>query len=145
MSKTITYPLGSTAVLSRVELTRRLKAHIWGMTSGRCWYCSRHLNPFTNLHFDHVIPISRGGSNDVTNFVPCCAPCNTLKGTKSLDEWKLAFNGDEYRLERCWLAELDASSEESGQFLYEREPELMTRRDLFIQHYITESKRKEPV
>lgn len=28
---------------------------------------------------DHVIPVSRGGSNTLANLVPCCDHCNTMK------------------------------------------------------------------
>lgn len=34
---------------------------------------------------DHVVPISRGGLNDVTNVQPLCGLCNTSKGTWTMD------------------------------------------------------------
>lgn len=34
------------------------------------------------LTIDHVVPRSRGGSNDEDNLQTLCAPCNTLKGDK---------------------------------------------------------------
>jgi len=48
-----------------------------------CVYCS---GPFE--HVDHVIPSSRGGTNDVTNLVPACTSCNTSKADKLLAEWR---------------------------------------------------------
>lgn len=29
---------------------------------------------------DHVIPVARGGTNDASNLVPACGPCNYSKG-----------------------------------------------------------------
>lgn len=29
---------------------------------------------------DHVIPLSKGGANDLENMVVCCRECNTKKG-----------------------------------------------------------------
>jgi len=48
---------------------------------GRCYYCHEKvaLNAF---HVDHVIPLSRGGSNDISNIVVSCATCNLSKHNK---------------------------------------------------------------
>lgn len=32
------------------------------------------------LEVDHFLPISQGGANDITNFVPACRSCNASKG-----------------------------------------------------------------
>ena len=34
---------------------------------------------------DHVIPLSRGGTNTADNLQPLCGTCNSYKGTKSTD------------------------------------------------------------
>jgi 5-methylcytosine-specific restriction endonuclease McrA len=50
----------------------------------RCAYCRKSNIP---LHMDHVIPLSRGGTNTTDNIVPACKKCNTSKGDKLLQEW----------------------------------------------------------
>jgi 5-methylcytosine-specific restriction endonuclease McrA len=55
----------------------------------RCQYCGRgtaDLRPRESLTRDHLIPISRGGSNDWTNVVTACSPCNTRKGNRMPEE-----------------------------------------------------------
>ena len=49
----------------------------------RCAYCRKQ----TELHVEHVMPLSRGGTNRIANVVPACSPCNRDKGTLTVDEW----------------------------------------------------------
>ena len=49
----------------------------------RCAYCRGVFE-----HVDHVIPLSRGGSNWPANLRPACAPCNLSKRNLTLREWK---------------------------------------------------------
>ncbi|MGQ0650428.1 MAG: HNH endonuclease [Gemmatimonadaceae bacterium] len=51
----------------------------------KCQYCGRaafDLKPRESLTRDHLIPLSRGGTNDWTNVVTACSPCNTRKSNR---------------------------------------------------------------
>jgi 5-methylcytosine-specific restriction endonuclease McrA len=55
----------------------------------RCQYCGRatsDLKPREALTRDHLIPLSRGGTNDWTNVVTACGPCNTRKANRLPEE-----------------------------------------------------------
>jgi len=52
---------------------------------GHCYYCKVKLHKI--WHADHVIPLSRGGSNDIHNIVIACPTCNQSKYNKLPHEW----------------------------------------------------------
>ncbi len=47
----------------------------------RCLACGKQCK----LTADHIVPVSRGGSGDISNIQPLCGPCNSSKGTKVTD------------------------------------------------------------
>jgi len=49
-----------------------------------CAYCGRE----NAVVVDHVIPVSRGGTNDRTNLAPACWPCNSEKSDATPEEWR---------------------------------------------------------
>lgn len=53
--------------------------HIYNNQCLRCGATDKPLTP------DHVIPLSKGGSNNIDNIQPLCRKCNTVKGTKIID------------------------------------------------------------
>jgi 5-methylcytosine-specific restriction endonuclease McrA len=51
----------------------------------RCQYCGRpatELKPREGLTRDHLVPLSRGGTNDWSNVVTACGSCNTRKANR---------------------------------------------------------------
>jgi hypothetical protein len=70
----------------------RLPAHVWGPIRRRilerdehtCQYCGATDLP---MDVDHVIPLTRGGSNHDSNLVAACYSCNRSKSDKLPEEW----------------------------------------------------------
>lgn len=52
---------------------------------GRCYYCQCKVGD--KYHVDHVVPLSRGGSNGPENLVIACPKCNMEKQAKLPHEW----------------------------------------------------------
>lgn len=72
--------------VKRIYMQVWLEDLIMARERGRCYYCKKTVIPTDSynrdMHFDHLIPIAHGGSNDPTNFVLSCSSCNTQKGTE---------------------------------------------------------------
>lgn len=58
----------------------------WQQQEGACVYCGASLLPYKKRHIslDHVIPLSKGGTNRLDNVVWCCHTCNSRKGDRIL-------------------------------------------------------------
>jgi 5-methylcytosine-specific restriction endonuclease McrA len=54
--------------------------------AGRCAYCGQTHNP-DELTIDHIIPVSQGGRNDITNICLACLSCNSSKSDRTPEEW----------------------------------------------------------
>lgn len=52
---------------------------------GLCWHCGKPVGD--EYHIDHLIPLSRGGSNNPRNIVISCPHCNLSKHDKFPHEW----------------------------------------------------------
>jgi hypothetical protein len=70
----------------------RPPTHIWAAIRDRvfarddftCAYCGAR---GVKLECDHVVPVSRGGSNSDENLVAACKPCNRSKSNMLVEEW----------------------------------------------------------
>lgn len=63
----------------------------------RCWYCFKALSllpgEMTEIATkDHLIPISRGGSDLIDNIAPACFACNRKKGDMTEAEFRQALS-----------------------------------------------------
>lgn len=50
----------------------------------KCLKCGKR-EPDIKLTRDHVIPLTEGGSDDISNIQPLCAPCNSKKNSRYID------------------------------------------------------------
>lgn len=83
------------------ELGTHTEAEWWALVRSVkriCHYCgittdvgSDRAHP-SHTQRDHVIPVSRGGSDDISNIVVSCLACNQDKGTMTRGEY-LAWKG----------------------------------------------------
>lgn len=64
---------------------RVLRETIFDRDNYTCTYCGDRGG---RLECDHIVPVSRGGSNDVENLTTACFDCNRSKRDKLVSEWR---------------------------------------------------------
>lgn len=62
-------------------------ASIRARQAGRCAFCGVRLGRKAPPHVDHIIALSKGGSNDPSNLQVLCQACNCRKGSKTPEEF----------------------------------------------------------
>lgn len=76
---------GKATARPSAEVWRKIRRSIFERDDYTCQYCGKR---GTRLECDHVVPVSRGGSNDQDNLATACFACNRSKRNKLVSEWR---------------------------------------------------------
>ena len=71
----------------KVVKTTDIKHLLYGVQEGKCNGCFTHFD-YRHFEIDHIVPKSKGGQNDDSNFQLLCGNCNRIKGDKSMGQLK---------------------------------------------------------
>jgi 5-methylcytosine-specific restriction endonuclease McrA len=72
----------------KYERKGNLRIRIFVRDAFRCQYCGQVMEA-RDLTLDHIIPRSRGGTNDALNLCTACIPCNNRKGNRTPAEARM--------------------------------------------------------
>ena len=94
----------------------KIREELFNKQDGKCYICGRKMTLDLNSHdwklhatVDHVIPLSKGGSNSLSNCALSCGLCNQLKADSLLtpelktyiaEQSKLAFESNKVIIEK---------------------------------------------
>jgi hypothetical protein len=62
----------------RELISEEVKLLVWARDGGCCVHCGSK----QELHFDHIIPVAKGGGNSEANIQILCQTCNLKKSDK---------------------------------------------------------------
>jgi 5-methylcytosine-specific restriction endonuclease McrA len=69
----------------RKALTKGLRFEVFKRDGFVCRYCGRK-PPEVVLHVDHLLPVSKGGENELGNLISACRDCNAGKSARLLGD-----------------------------------------------------------
>lgn len=72
------------AKLKRKEVEGTYTEEEWSDLKAKYNYTCPSCGREVELHADHIIPISKGGSNYIRNIQPLCKSCNSSKATQTI-------------------------------------------------------------
>lgn len=69
----------------RKNISKKVRFEVFKRDSFTCQYCGKSA-PDAVLEVDHIIPVSKGGDNDISNLITSCFECNRGKSNKKLTD-----------------------------------------------------------
>lgn len=70
---------------------------IFARNNYTCQYCGKEETIDTNFNVDHIIPVSKGGGDDLNNLQCACDMCNRAKLHMSAEEYKNWIDDMKYK------------------------------------------------
>lgn len=58
-----------------------IKEYVFRKYGKKCLCCGTE----KSIHLDHVVPVKKGGKDELDNLQPLCRDCNSSKGIKIID------------------------------------------------------------
>lgn len=62
------------------------KRYVYDKFKGRCYLCGDKVR-YSDVTIDHILPLAKGGINDIDNLACCCRKCNMMKGSLTMKEF----------------------------------------------------------
>ena len=71
--------------MARKNITKKVRFEVFKRDSFKCQYCGKSA-PDVVLEVDHIIPVAKGGDNDISNLITACFDCNRGKSDRKLND-----------------------------------------------------------
>lgn len=97
--------------MAREKLTKKQRFTILKRDNFTCRYCGRK-TPKVILEIDHIVPVSKGGNNDLNNLITSCRDCNRGKGADYEVDEEFECGLDYYEAEIMGLTDFFISEKE---------------------------------
>ena len=81
----VTEEMGTTTV-SRKVFSQEARNDIYERTKGKCALCGKFIR-FDQFTVDHIVPLAKGGTNEIENLQTTCKHCNAMKQDLSEEEF----------------------------------------------------------
>lgn len=71
----------------RRRLTKAERQAVYDKIGGYCAYCGCSIT-LSEMQADHIVPLHKGGADEVDNMLPACRSCNHYKSTLTMEQFR---------------------------------------------------------
>jgi 5-methylcytosine-specific restriction enzyme A len=75
----------------RITIPPEVRKYVFQRDKYQCQSCGK-ISGETQLTIDHIIPLSRGGKNDISNLQTLCLTCNQQKNNNIDNRFRRHFD-----------------------------------------------------
>jgi len=75
----------------RIPIPKSVRQYVYQRDKYQCQSCGK-TNTETQLTIDHIIPLARSGTNDISNLQTLCFSCNSQKSDQKDPRFKRRFS-----------------------------------------------------
>jgi len=81
--------------VKRIRIPAEVRKYVFERDGYQCQGCGEG-PPTAKLTIDHISPLARGGTNDISNFQTLCSTCNSQKKHYYDDRFQRHFDTNQF-------------------------------------------------
>lgn len=62
----------------RIKFSKKIRKEVYRKSDGKCLLCGKFID-YDDFTVDHIVPLAKGGTNDISNLQCTCKRCNSIK------------------------------------------------------------------
>lgn len=102
-----------------------LRNNVLNKYNKKCAYCGNGIT-LEDMKIDHIIPQSKGGTDDLDNLMPACEICNHYKDSHNLNKFKYLLKNITKKISKLYIIKVAMrygliEFKEFSNFYFERE------------------------
>lgn len=102
-----------------------LRNNVLNKYNKKCAYCGNDIT-LEDMKIDHIIPQSKGGTDNLDNLMPACEICNHYKDSHNINKFKYLLNNIIKKIKKLYIIKVAMrygliEFKEFSNFYFERE------------------------